>query len=206
MRQMASLTDPQHALLRDWFETFIAQGVSQRELARVMNVSVSKLNRFLTKEQNRFYVPTNALTNIAETYGRALPDPVERYVRAVQAADNGAAAVSAGRPPARVSASGPVPLRTLAHEKVGETAIAEVSPIAGHDPAQQAAYLVGTNREADWLRAGWVVFVSTSEPLLPGGDGVVSTRDGGLRVVRVGAEEDPPEGGMPIIGVTMGRY
>ena len=64
MRQMASLTDPQHALLRDWFETFIAQGVSQRELARVMNVSVSKLNRFLTKEQNRFYVPTNALTNI----------------------------------------------------------------------------------------------------------------------------------------------
>lgn len=209
MRQMASLTDPQHALLRDWLETFIAQGVSQRELARVMNVSVSKLNRFLTKEQGRFYVPINALTSIAETYGRVLPEPVERYVRAVQAADTGAAtslASPAGRPPARPGAQGLVPLRTLVHGKAGETAIAEVAPLAGHAPEQQAAYLVGTNREADWLRAGWVIFVSTTAPLLPGGDGVVSAPDGRLRVVRLGADEDPPEGSRPIVGVTMGRY
>lgn len=206
MRQMAALTDAQHALLRDWLDTFISQGVSQRELARVMAVSVSKLNRFLTKQQDRFYVPIASLTALSQQYSKPLPDPIDRYVRAMTAGDTGLAySPAASLAQACFTPPGQVALHTLTHGKASKDPVGSVQPMPWHDMSPQTAYLISTNREAHWLRAGWVLYVSDSDPLLPGADGVAPGADQELRVVRVGADEDPPAGGRPIIGVAMTR-
>ena len=73
MDGIAVMQKAQNTALRQWLAGLMQKGVSQRELARRLNVSASKLNRFVCGVQDKFYVGAHDLETAAVMFSSPLP-------------------------------------------------------------------------------------------------------------------------------------
>jgi transcriptional regulator with XRE-family HTH domain len=204
MDGITAMKSAQNAALKGWLTELMDRGVSQRELARRLNVSASKLNRFVSGVQRRFYVGAHELESTAAMFASPLPPVVATYVHLMLDAERNACAT----PPSYASSSVPLyALRTTAEpgaytkstEPIDHLPAWPGAPLAG-----QYAVQVPDNRQAPAFRAGHIAFVSALRPAIPGDD--VLTIEGDIcRIVHIGFDQDVPRTAHWIVASTRTR-
>ena len=79
---VAVMQKAQNTALRQWLAGLMQKGMSQRELARRLNVSASKLNRFVCGVQDKFYVGAHDLETAAVMFSSPPCPPRSRCTSA----------------------------------------------------------------------------------------------------------------------------
>ena len=194
MDGIAVMQKAQNTALRQWLAGLMQKGVSQRELARRLNVSASKLNRFVCGVQDKFYVGAHDLETAAVMFSSPLPPAVASYVSLMLSAEKGITSHTAGADAARVVPLYPVaPAPGAGIYTRGPEPIDHVAPAPGAPVTGQYAVQMPDNRLAPAFRAGHVLYVSSQRPPMPGDDVLIVT--GAVCEIRyVGADADVPSG------------
>jgi hypothetical protein len=191
---VAVMQKAQNTALRQWLAGLMQKGVSQRELARRLNVSASKLNRFVCGVQDKFYVGAHDLETAAVMFSSPLPPAVAVYVSLMLSAEKGITSHTAGADAARVVPLYPMSPASGAGMYIrGPEPIDHVAPAPGAPVAGQYAVQMPDNRLAPAFRAGHVLYVSSQRPPMPGDD-VLIAAGMGCEIRYVGADADVPSG------------